>query len=548
MGRPTTLARNGMVVTPHYLASQAGLKVLQDGGNAVQAAIAAAAAIAVVYPHGNAIGGDNFWLIYDAAKKEVRAINASGRSGSKATLDYYASRGMPRIPARGYAAANTVPGAISGWDAAFAYAKDNIPSENAGIGWSDLLRIATGYASDGFPVSVNQANRSLIDFDADDAGFGNIQRFADMGRIFCPGGKPHRAGEILVQEDLGRTLEVVAAKGADAFYKGEVAEMIARDLEANDGILTLEDFHTHTADWVDPITVSYRGYDAFNLPPNTQGMAHLGALNILKNFDLSAIAEGSADYYHLMAEVVKEAFRERDRWVTDPAFLEAPLSEILSDAYGQRQAERIKARGKAAASDAVIKGGDTVWIGVVDKAGNAVSLIQSICDGYGSGIIPSGTGVIMQNRGKFFNLDTTSPNRLEPRKRTFHTLIAGMLLKDGALDLVYGTMGGEGQPQTQTALVTRMIDYGMEPQAAIEAPRWLQGRFLDLSDPATRLNLEGRISDQIVQELRARGHSVAMTTDYADMMGHAGAIRINRANGVLHAGADPRGDGAAVGF
>lgn len=549
MSRPTTMARSGMVVTPHYLASQAGIDVLQRGGNAIEAAIAAAATVAVVYPHANSIGGDNFWLIYNAQDGSVSAINASGRSGSLASVDYYRSRGLGRIPARGYAAANTVPGAVSGWDAAFEYSLEKMQSPRGGMAWKDLLRPAIDYAADGFPVSRHQAGRSLVDFNTEDESFGNLQRFEECRRIFCnPVGKPWRCGDILRQADLAKILDLIAVKGPKEFYHGEVARSIVSDLEANDGTLTLEDFRSHTANWVEPISVNYRGYRAYNLPPNTQGMAALGCLNILNNFDLSRMHDGTADYYHLMAEVTKAAFAERDRWVTDPEFFDIPLQRILSEDYGKTQASRIKEADGSAPSASAILGGDTVWIGVVDREGNAVSLIQSICDGFGSGIVPKGTGIVMQNRGKFFGLDDTSPNRLLPRKRTLHTLIAGMLLKKGKPSLVYGTMGGEGQPQTQTALVTRIVDFGYTPQDAIEAPRWLQGRFLDLTQPATQLHLEGRVPDSVVAELRRRGHIVSMTTDYSDMMGHAGAIHIDPSTMVLHGGADPRGDGSAVGF
>lgn len=549
MTRPTTMARKGMVVTPHYLASQAGIHALQEGANAVEAAIAAAAVVAVVYPQANSVGGDNFWLIWSSEQRKMFAINASGRSGELATLDYYRRKGLDRIPARGYDAANTVPGAVSGWDLAYQFARTQMASSGAPMSWRDLLQPAIGYAADGFPVSSHQASRRSIDFNPDDAPFGNIQRFEETRRIFCDAsGEPLQCGDILRQTDLAWTLDLVAERGASEFYSGEIARRIAEDFKANEGPLTLDDFRAHKADWVEPINVSYRGHQAWNLPPNTQGMAALGCLNILDNIDMSRFPDGTADYYHLMAEVTKTAFADRDRWVTDPAFLDIPLTTLLSKERGRIQAEAILGRKRAVASDALITGGDTIWIGVVDRHGNAVSLIQSICDGYGSGIVARNTGIVMQNRGKFFALDDTSPNRLQPHKRTFHTLIAGMLTKDGRPTLVYGTMGGEGQPQTQTALVTQMIDFGYTPQHAIEAPRWLQGRFLDLTQPATQLHLEGRVSDDTVSELRLRGHKVSMTTDFSDVMGHAGALRLDERTGVWHGGADPRGDGAAVGF
>jgi len=543
------MARNGMVVTPHYLASQAGLQVLQEGGNAVEAAIAVAAALSVVYPHANGIGGDNFWLIFNAHTSELRALNASGRSGRNATQAYYLERGFERIPARGFAAANTVPGAVSGWDQALRYALEAMPSQARDRSWKRLLSAAIGYAADGFPVSANQALHGRAGFTEKDYGRTDERQFDAYKKIFCGvNGMPPACGSILVQADLAKTLEHLSERGLDAFYHGEIAARIVKGIAKYDGVLTLEDFHNHTANWVAPVHVPYRGFEAFNLPPNTQGMAALGCLNILNNFDLSQIAEGSAQYYHLMAEVTKEAFADRDRWLTDPDFLPIPVAELLSAAHGKAQAERILSRDHAAPSQSAVAGGDTVWIGVMDRWGNAVSLIQSICDGFGSGAIPEGTGVVLQNRGKYFTLNDDAPNKLMPNKRSFHTLIAGILMDNGRPALVYGTMGGEGQPQTQTAIVTRIVDYGFSPQAAIEAPRWLQGRFLDLTQPATHLNLEARIPEAVVAELRRLGHSVLMTANFSDVMGHAGAIFLDTVNGVMHGGADPRGDGAAVGF
>ena len=399
MSRPTTMARSGMVVTPHYLASQAGIDVLQRGGNAIEAAVAAAATVAVVYPQANSIGGDNFWLIYDAKEGRISAINASGRAGSLATADYYSSRGFDRIPARGHAAANTVPGAVSGWETAFNHSqKMSHLSSRGGMEWKDLLQPAIRYATEGFPVSRHHADRSLIDFNTGEKVFGNLQRFEECRKIFCDAnGRPWRCGDVLLQRDLGRVLGLIAEKGAKEFYHGDIARCIISEMEAHDGTLTLDDFHSHTANWVDPISVDYRGYRAYNLPPNTQGMAALGCLNILNNFDLSHMHDGTADYYHLMAEVTKAAFEERDRWVTDPEFFDIPIERILSREYGQEQASRVRELKGSAPSASTISGGDTVWIGVVDRDGNAVSLIQSICDGFGSGIVPKGTGIIMQN-------------------------------------------------------------------------------------------------------------------------------------------------------
>ncbi|MDR0934250.1 MAG: gamma-glutamyltransferase, partial [Burkholderiaceae bacterium] len=324
------------------------------------------------------------------------------------------------------------------------------------------------------------------------------------------------------------------------------AQKIVADLKANGGVLTEKDFADHHADWVKPITVDYRGYKAYNLPPNTQGMASLEILNILNNFDVQKLGEGSADYYHLIVEATKEAFADRDKYLSDPAFVKIPLKRLLSRKHGKEQAARIRMDVAAQNLKPLDPKGDTIWLGVVDKDGNAVSLIQSIYHDFGSAIVPKGTGVLLQNRGSFFSLDPAHVNHLEPKKRTFHTLNAGMLLRDGKPYLVYGTMGGEGQPQTQAAIVTRVVDFGMLPQDAVAAPRWLNGRTWGAA--SNDLKMEGRIPDSVMKELKRRGQPVVKVDDYTDTMGHAGAILIDPQSGLMFGGADPRGDGLAAGF
>ncbi|MCQ2445136.1 MAG: gamma-glutamyltransferase family protein, partial [Mailhella sp.] len=363
----------------------------------------------------------------------------------------------------------------------------------------------------------------------------------------CPReGRPLEAGSVLRQPDLARTLERLAAGGAEEFYHGETAERIAAALAPHGALITRRDLAEHTADWSDPISVRYRGYTALNCPPNTQGMASLEILNILENFDLSAIPEGSADYCHLLVEATREAFLDRDAYLTDPDFADIPLAELLSPAHGARQAARIDMGRAGSFPNPLDPRGDTVWLGTADAEGNAVSLIQSVYFAFGSGVVPPGTGIILQNRGTFFSLDPASPNVLMPRKRSFHTLNPAMLLKDGRPYLVYGTMGGEGQPQTQAALVTRIIDYGMSPQDAIAAPRWLWGRSWGAD--ANGLRLESRFGDDVFRGLAARGHDVSRVAAYDGLMGHAGAILINGGTGVMYGGCDPRSDGLAAGL
>lgn len=536
------LATRGMVTSPNHLATQAGLDILRRGGNAVDAAIATAVTLAVVYPQMCTPGGDNFWLIYNAKTGELRGLNASGRAGSKATIDFYASRGLKSIPSRGYLAANTVPGAVSGWDEAYRYSQSALKTA---MPWKELFSSAISYAEDGFPVSTSLAFWSAVNADPDDKVFRDLQRFPEFARVFMKDGSPLVTGEMFRQPDLAATLSVMAEKGAGEFYRGSIARKIVADLEKNGGLLTLEDFASHRAEWVTPIRVNYRGLAACNLPPNTQGMASLEILNILNNFNVKAMGEGSADYYHALIEATREAFIDRDRYLSDPAFVSIPLDELLSEEHGKEQAARIDMKKAAGPGAPLDPKGDTVWLGVVDKDGNAVSLIQSIYHDFGSGIVAEGTGVLLQNRGSFFSLDPKHVNRLEPGKRTMHTLNPAMLLKDGRPCLVYGTMGGEGQPQTQAAIVTRVVDFGMTPQEAITAPRWLYGRTWGAA--SNDVKLEGRIPPAVVEELARRGHPVKVVENFTDTMGHAGAILVHE-NGVLQGATDPRGDGLAAGF
>lgn len=540
----TTVSPNGMVTTPHYLASQAALEILKQGGNAVEAAIAAATTLTVVYPHMNSIGGDSFWLIYNANNKELKALNASGRSGEKATINFYQTQGYNRIPARGYLAANTVPGAISGWEEAYKYAQQTIGNH---LTWHQLFDSAIEYAEAGFPVSQNQERWTKLSINKKHKEFFYLQRFSGFSQTYLkPNGEFYQVGEVFKQPQLAQTLKVIAQQGGTEFYQGEIAQKIVADLQANGGILTLKDFAEHTANWVNPIRVNYHDYTAYNLPPNTQGMASLSILNILNNFDLKSVGHGTADYYHVMAEATKQAFSDRDKYLSDPEFVDIPLDWLLSKQHGKELAARIDMSKAASLVKPLDPKGDTIWLGVVDKYGNAVSLIQSIYYEFGAGIVAADTGILLQNRGCFFSLDPNHVNCLAPRKRTFHTLNPAMLFKDGKPYLVYGTMGGEGQPQTQAAIVSRIVDFGFGVQDAISAPRWLQGRTWGVA--TNELKIEGRVPQTVIQELIKRGHSVKVVEDYTDKMGHAGAILIDSVTNIKYGGADPRGDGIAVGY
>ena len=539
------IAKNGMISSPNYMASTTGLAVLRRGGNAIDAAIAVAATMNVVYPMMTSLGGDNFWLIYNAKTQEVKALNASGRAGSKATIDFYMRKGFDRIPSRGYLSAVTVPGTVSGWDAAYSYARDSMYGTS--LNWKDLFDDAIMYAQEGFPVTPSLARWLAINTDTSNQEFRCLQRFERFQKMFLKDdGTPYHVGEVMRFPQLAESYRIIAEQGASSFYTGILAKEMIKDIESNGGVLTFEDFAKHTAEWVDPLTVDYREFKAFNLPPNSQGIASLEILNILNNFDVKKLEEGSADYYHLMVEATKEAFVDRDTYLSDPVFTKVPVEHLLSKQHGKDQATHIEMNRCHCITKPLDPKGDTVWIGVVDKYGNAVSLIQSIYHDFGSGIVAGDTGILLQNRGSFFSLDPSHVNHLEPHKRTFHTLTAGMLLRDKRPYLVYGTMGGEGQPQTQAAIVTRVVDFGMLPQDAVAAPRWLHGRTWGAE--SNSLKVESRIPQSVVEDLKKRGHPVEIVDDYTDCMGHAGAIMIHPESGLLYGATDPRSDGLAVGY
>ncbi len=544
-GRPPCHAPRGVVSTPHYLASSAGLQMLQRGGTAVDAAIAANAVLCVAYPHMAGLGGDGFWLIAEPKTGAVHGINASGPAARLATLDYYRPRSQDNeIPARGPLGILTVPGAIDGW---------RLAHERFGrVPWSELFESAIAYARDGIPVS-----RSLTDWLIQDEPI--LSKYPATAAVFLPGGRILREGARLVQGDLACSLQHIASQGARAgYYEGAIAERICAAVQPQGSPLRADDFADFHAEWVQPITSTYRGYDVYELPPNTQGFTALQILNLIEGYDVKAWGDGSADYYHHMAEAVKVAFADREEWLTDPRFVDIPVQRLIAKAYADERRRLIDpehAQDIAAVPAGVsyahpherrAPDGDTCYFCAADRDGMVVSLIQSIYHDFGSAVIGGDTGIILQNRGAFFALDEKHPNHLQPGKRTFHTLIPGMLVRDGKPVLAFGSMGGEGQPQSQAALATRIIDFEYNVQQAIEAPRWLMGRTWGTR--SRNMSLEGRISDEVVRELKRRGQPVQMVTDWNDNMGHAHAIRVDHATGLLEGGADPRGDGAALGY
>jgi gamma-glutamyltranspeptidase/glutathione hydrolase len=533
------------VTSPHGLATTAGLRILQEGGNAVEAALAAAAVIAVVYPHMNGLGGDNFWLIYHAGERRVRALMACGAAGARATIDAYRAAGQPReIPRRGVIAANTVPGAVDGWGEAYGYSQRTMGGRMA---FAALLRDALHYAESGFPVTPGQEAWTRSNIGPDSGPFGHLEREAGFRRAFLrPDGSAYAAGEVMVIPDLAATLAAIARDGRDAFYRGAITSRICRSLAARGGMITESDFAGHRSRWTDPIYVSYRDWTVCTTPPPTQGLTSLEILNIVAHFPVAAWGDESPAYYHLMVEAAKQAFVDRDAWIADPDVTPVPVDVLLSDAHGRAQAEAIDPNRAKPPQPLRPVAPDTIWLGTVDAAGNAVSLIQSIAFDFGSGVMADGTGILLHNRGSAFSLDPGHPNALAPGKRPFHTLTPAMALRDGRPELVYGTMGGEGQPQTLAAILTRVLDLGMGVQAAIDAPRWLYGRHWGL--PTTKLSLEARVPREVIEELSRLGHDVQVIAPWDDRVGHAQAIWIDPRTGIRHGGADPRGDGLAAGW
>jgi len=524
----TPRSRRAMVTSPHHLASQAGLDVLKDGGNAVEAAVAVAATLAVVYPHMTGIGGDGFWLIAEPGRDPV-AVDGCGAAAATADREFYRRHGHVAIPWRGPHAANTVAGTISGWAAALDLAR----------GWGRplplgrILRDPVHHAEAGMVVTLSQAELTA-------AKLAELRDVSGFAATFLDDGTAPRAGSILRQPALAQTLRRLADDGLDSFYRGDLARSIAADLAAAGSPLTAADLAAHRAGMRRPLSVGLRGSRLYNFPPPTQGLA---SLIILALFDRLGVdeAEGFA-HIHGLVEATKQAFLVRDAEIGDPAHMKTDPESFLSPAALDALAARIDRR-VALPWPAPAAGGDTVWLGVVDGEGRAVSLIQSVYFEFGSGVVLPGTGITWQNRGSSFRLAEAGPNVLRPGAKPFHTLNPAFARFADGRTMVYGTMGGEGQPQTQAAVFSRYALFGQELQAAISAPRWLLGRTW--GEDSVTLKLESRFSPALVDELRAAGHAVEMLGSYTSTMGHAGAI-VRRADGVLEGATDPRSDGAVA--
>jgi gamma-glutamyltranspeptidase/glutathione hydrolase len=521
-----------MAVAPHALASQSALAVLRDGGNAIEAMVAGAATISVAYPHMNGIGGDAFWLIAPRNADPV-AIDAAGPAAARATIATYTQAGHAVIPNRGPLAMNTVAGAIGSWDAAL-----RISQRHGGqLTLARLLRDACQYANDGIAVTASQASSTTQKFKelAHQPGFAG--RFMSKGKI-------PEEGALFRQPALARVMEQLASHGLDSFYRGALAEKIAEDFTAVGALLSIDDLNEFQPRVCRPLQIELEEGTVYNMVPPTQGVISLAILGILERSGIRTVRPDSADHIHLCVEATKQAFKLRDAHVTDPAYMKVAAESLLDTAKLGALAKDISL-STALPWGGVSTAGDTVWMGVIDADGLAVSFIQSIYHEFGSGVVLPTTGLNWQNRGASFSLNPNHLLALQPRKKPFHTLNpAAALFKDGR-SMVYGAMGGDGQPQTQAAVFSRAIWFRQPLQQAVSAPRWLLGRTW--GQTSDTLKLENRIPDDTVSDLRRRGHDIELLGAYDETTGHAGAI-IRCGNGVLEGAEDPRSDGCVAGY
>ncbi len=535
--RPDVRGLTAAVSSDHPLATQAGMRILQEGGNATDAVLAMAGVLAVVRPHMNGIGGDAFAIFYDGETGDISALNASGRAGRVATPQFFAKAGVERIPGSG-AMSVSVPGAVAGW----VDAHERFGSMDLDY----LLAPAIHYARDGFPVST----RLAMDFQEQGGSLNEAGR-----NLYLPDGAPPPVGSLLKNEALARSLETVANEGAHEFYHGEIGRRLASFITELGGHLREQDFLAHVSEWVEPVQGEYQGHDILVMPPNTQGIAQLSFMEMASSHDLKSMGQNSADYLHTLIELKKLAFADRDRWVGDPAMADIPVDELLDIQY---LAERSQLFDPSRAAESVAPGfgnsdsgddsknrddsGDTVYITAVDQWGNAVSWIQSNFAGFGSGLLDPETGILLHNRGALFTLEEGHPNQVAPGKRPYHTLSPLMALyPDGDFAFTLGTPGGDSQTQSLLQITNNMLLFGMTPQQAIEAPRFRSSGGLNVA-------IENRIRGDVLAELNSRGHALRLVDGWTATFGGAQMIHRDPQTGVLTAAADPRREAYALAY
>lgn len=535
--RSEILAQNGMAATSQPLATQVALDILKKGGSAIDAAIAANAVLGLVEPASCGIGGDVFAIVWSAEEQKLYGLNGSGRAPQSLTIDYFMDKGLSYVPLYGPLPVS-VPGCVDGWF--------TLHEKFGRLPMKEILQPAIDYGNNGFPVSEVIAYEMVSNYEGlkDQPGF---------AQTYMPSGRPPVKGEVFVNKDLANTYELIAKKGRDAFYKGSIAKTIDSYMKKHGGFLSYEDLASHTSNWVTPVSVNYRGYDVWELPPNGQGTAALQMLNILEGFDIAKMGFGSAEYLHVLTEAKKLAYEDRAKFYADPEFNQIPLETLLSDSYASQRRNLIdldKAADSYPAGDMEIETGNTTYLTVADKDGNTVSLIQSIYSEFASGMVPDGLGFVLQNRGQMFNVqDRDHANALEPGKRPFHTIIPAFITKEGKPWVSFGLMGGAVQPQGHAQIVVNVVDFGMNLQEAGDAPRM---RHTGSSQPtgSTMTNggtlyLESGFAPETLRELRKKGHRIGFGVG---MFGGYQAIGVDLENRVYTGASESRKDGQAAGY
>ena len=525
--RPVTQARRGLVAAPHYLAAEAGLDLLKAGGNAIDAAIAASAMLQVVYPFVCGLGGDIFMLIYEAKSGKLYGLNGSGRSAGTATIERYHELGYTTMPVRGIHTVN-IPGCADGWGTA---------AQRFGrLGLAQALAPAIGYAEEGFAVGPGLHGALTT-----------ASKWPETHRSwhthFLPDGHIPPVGSIIRFPTLARTLRTIAKDGPETFYRGEIADQIAAFFAQEGGLITREDLATHHSEWVTPLSVPFADLDVYELPPNTQGVT---ALQMLGMLDRQPLGDDplSPQTVHAAVEAKKLAFADRAAYLTDPAFMRIKPSALIEPDYLKQRSTLIDA---TRVQPSVAPGsftGDTVYLCAADQEGNVVSLIQSNYMGFGSLVVVDDTGIVLHNRGAYFSLDPNAANALAPAKRTLHTLIPSLALRNGRPAIVFGTMGGDGQAQTHLQVYTAVARFGLNMQQAIEMPRWIHGT----APNGETLLVEGRFPLETVEALRQLGHQVQVGDNWQTVMGYAQGIIFDQDTGVMQGGSDPRAEGIAAGW
>jgi gamma-glutamyltranspeptidase/glutathione hydrolase len=523
--RSAVLTRHGMVATSQPLAAMAGLRMLMEGGNAADAAVTVAAMLNVVEPMSTGIGGDCFALIFEAETGQVTALNGSGRAPAAFTLEEAQRLGLDEIPLEGPLPV-TVPGTVSGWEA--------LLGRFGTMTLADCLAPAIATAEEGFPVSelISDAWESEID---------KLAEKPEAARVYLPAPRP---GELHHQPDLARTLRAIAEGGAEAFYRGPLAEQIATHVQSRGGYLTVEDLAAHTATWETPILTTYRDVEVLEHPPNGQGLAALMALNIVEGYDLAEMEYFDPARWHLMIEAMRLGMTDAGRYVADPAVVDVPVSKLLSKEYATQLRTLIQPdRALELAALGQPEHRDTVYLAVVDSQRNAVSFISSLYYGFGSGLVVPGTGICLQNRGACFTLEPGHPNVLEGGKRPYHTIIPAMVLRDGQLWVSFGVMGGFMQPQGHLQVLVNLVDYRLDQQAALDAPRF---RVDELGGPL--VSIEDGVPLKTLADLAMMGHDVHSQPIFSREFGGGQIIVVDPETNVLWGGSDPRKDGCALGF